>query len=467
MLLLVSNLLLWEHVASIPTLTVSTEDLYNRVVDQSHSTYYMAADIYHEFTEDLLKTMINISHAWEEPLKHLISAVPTLQKASGKMLKTANALKDRIHVLMEGIEIILSRIQNGQNEVEKDAYPAWSGLEDLNSSDEDTHLFAFYTLTEDLLKTMINISHAWEEPMKHLISAVPTLQKASDKMLKTANALKDRIHVLMEGIEIILSRSQNEVEKDVYPAWSGLKDLNSSDEDTHLFAFYTLLFYCSSYDFVNGIEQTEVLLKVIINVSNAWKYPLKLLTPAVLTHLGSYDGMLARAVEVNYGNEAILEGAKVLLNRSEDLLKVTISVLQAWEEPLKDMVAAVAALPGASDVMLSRTKELEERILGLLEGLKTILSRVQPGTVENYHTFWSGWPDLQSSDEDTRNIAFYTLVRCVRRDTHKIDNYLKILILSGNFYSLKLCSPQMFCDIKFTMHDLLSWKSLRKKQQNR
>ncbi|XP_059118329.1 prolactin-3B1-like [Peromyscus eremicus] len=113
--------------------------------------------------------------------------------------------------------------------------------------------------------------------------------------------------------------------------------------------------------------------------------------------------------------------------KSEDLLKVTINVLQAWEEPLKHMVAAVAALPDVSDVMVSKTKELEERILGLLEGLKTILSRVQPGAVENYYTFWSGWSDLQSSDEDTRNIALYTLGRCVRRDTHKVDNYLKVL----------------------------------------
>ncbi|XP_037061754.1 prolactin-3B1-like [Peromyscus leucopus] len=113
--------------------------------------------------------------------------------------------------------------------------------------------------------------------------------------------------------------------------------------------------------------------------------------------------------------------------KSEDLLKVTISVLQAWEEPLKHMVAAVAALPDASEVMLSNTKDLEERILGLLEGLKTILSRVQPGAVENDYTFWSGWSDLQSSDEDTRNIALYTLGRCVRRDTHKVDNYLKVL----------------------------------------
>ncbi|XP_038191499.1 prolactin-3B1-like [Arvicola amphibius] len=113
--------------------------------------------------------------------------------------------------------------------------------------------------------------------------------------------------------------------------------------------------------------------------------------------------------------------------KSEDLLKVTISILQAWEDPLKHMAVAVAALPDAPDVMISRTKELEERILGLLEGLQTILSRIQPGAVENENSFWYGWSDLQSSNEDTRNIAFYTLGRCVRRDTHKVDNFLKVL----------------------------------------
>ncbi|CAH6803954.1 prolactin-3B1 [Phodopus roborovskii] len=113
--------------------------------------------------------------------------------------------------------------------------------------------------------------------------------------------------------------------------------------------------------------------------------------------------------------------------KSEDLLKVTISILQAWEEPLKHMVAAMAALPDASDVMLSRTKELEERVLGLLEGLKITISRVQPGAVENDCTSWYGWSDLQSSDEATRYFALSNLYQCVRRDTHKVDNYLKVL----------------------------------------
>uniref|UniRef100_A0A8C2M8K9 Prolactin-3D4-like n=1 Tax=Cricetulus griseus TaxID=10029 RepID=A0A8C2M8K9_CRIGR len=179
MLLLVSTLLLWEHVASKPSGLMSIEALYNRVVEYSHITYVLAADIYREFdlnffkrswftdrtlslchtasiytpetrqevhdtkTEDLLKAIVNITHSWEEPLKHLLSAVPTLQGASDNMLKSANAVKERNHILLEGIEAILNRTQV---EIEDDAYPDWSGLSDLQSSDEETRLFEFFNL---------------------------------------------------------------------------------------------------------------------------------------------------------------------------------------------------------------------------------------------------------------------------------------------------------------------------------
>ncbi|XP_031214651.1 prolactin-3B1-like [Mastomys coucha] len=113
--------------------------------------------------------------------------------------------------------------------------------------------------------------------------------------------------------------------------------------------------------------------------------------------------------------------------KSEDLLKVSITILQAWEEPLKHMVAAVAALPHVSDTLLSRTKELEERIQGLLEGLRTIFNRVHPGAVVSDYAFWSEWSDLQSSDESIKNNVLRNLYRCIRRDTHKVDNYLKVL----------------------------------------
>ncbi|CAO2595579.1 Prl3d4 [Lemmus lemmus] len=183
MLLLVSSLLLCEHAASKPTVFVSTKDLYERVVEQSHTTYGLAADIYSEFdsnffksswftkrmpkichtasihtpesrqevheikTEDLLKAIVNITHAWEEPLKHLVSAVPSLPKPSDSMLKTVNSVKDRNHVLHDGLKTLLNRTQTVYEETDS---PVWSGLSDLKSTDEDTQLFAFYSLVRCL-----------------------------------------------------------------------------------------------------------------------------------------------------------------------------------------------------------------------------------------------------------------------------------------------------------------------------
>ncbi|XP_052012571.1 prolactin-3C1-like [Apodemus sylvaticus] len=115
------------------------------------------------------------------------------------------------------------------------------------------------------------------------------------------------------------------------------------------------------------INNKEDLLKVIINVSNAWIYPLKILVPAVLTHLDSYDGMLARAIEVNYGNKKILEGAKLILKRS------------------------------------------------------------QPEIKENDYSDWSDLKELRSSNESTHLLAFCRLFYCLRKDTKKVACYLTAL----------------------------------------
>ncbi|XP_007648686.1 prolactin-3C1-like [Cricetulus griseus] len=112
---------------------------------------------------------------------------------------------------------------------------------------------------------------------------------------------------------------------------------------------------------------TEDLLKVIINISNAWKYPLKLLPPAALTHLGSYHGMLTGAIQVKYGNEEVLAGAKILLRRMH--------------------------------------LEFEE----------------------NVYPDWPELKQLRSSNEERHLFAFYKLFFCLRNDTQKIDRYLKTL----------------------------------------
>ncbi|KAI2540998.1 prolactin [Homo sapiens] len=53
---------------------------------------------------------------------------------------------------------------------------------------------------------------------------------------------------------------------------------------------------------------------------------------------------------------------------------------------------------------------------------------VHPETKENeIYPVWSGLPSLQMADEESRLSAYYNLLHCLRRDSHKIDNYLKLL----------------------------------------
>nr|XP_042134729.1 prolactin-3D4-like [Peromyscus maniculatus bairdii] len=146
MLLLVSNLLLWEHVSSKPTGSVSTEDLYDRVVDQSHTTYFLAADLYHEFDMKYFRSswyktrMPSLCHTASihtpqsrdeahetktredavvreqghhtKSLKYLVSAEANLSGASDSMLKRAINVKDRNHELLEGLKTIFNRVSH-------------------------------------------------------------------------------------------------------------------------------------------------------------------------------------------------------------------------------------------------------------------------------------------------------------------------------------------------------------------
>ncbi|XP_006757346.1 PREDICTED: prolactin [Myotis davidii] len=112
----------------------------------------------------------------------------------------------------------------------------------------------------------------------------------------------------------------------------------------------------------------------------------------------------------------------------EDLLNLVLRVLRSWNEPLYHLVMEVRAIQEAPDDILSRAIEIEERNKQLLEGMEKIINQVQHGVRRNEPPSpWLGLPSLQEADEDTRLFAFYELIHCLRRDSHKIDNYLKVL----------------------------------------
>uniref|UniRef100_M3Y0F7 Prolactin n=1 Tax=Mustela putorius furo TaxID=9669 RepID=M3Y0F7_MUSPF len=112
----------------------------------------------------------------------------------------------------------------------------------------------------------------------------------------------------------------------------------------------------------------------------------------------------------------------------EDLLNLILRVLRSWNDPLYHLVSEVRRMQEAPDSMLSRAIEIEEQNRRLLEGMEKIVGQVHPGVRENeVYSIWSGLPSLQMADEDSRLFAFYNLLHCLRRDSHKIDNYLKLL----------------------------------------
>ncbi|XP_005525306.1 prolactin [Poecile atricapillus] len=112
----------------------------------------------------------------------------------------------------------------------------------------------------------------------------------------------------------------------------------------------------------------------------------------------------------------------------EDLLNLILGVLRSWNDPLVHLASEVQRMKEAPETILWKAVEIEEQNKRLLEGMEKIVGRVQSGVVENdIYTPWDGLPSLQLADEDSRLFAFYNLLHCLRRDSHKIDNYLKVL----------------------------------------
>ncbi|XP_042534483.1 prolactin isoform X2 [Dipodomys spectabilis] len=113
---------------------------------------------------------------------------------------------------------------------------------------------------------------------------------------------------------------------------------------------------------------------------------------------------------------------------SEDLLNLIHSILLSWNDPLYHLVSEVRGMQEAPDAILSRAIEIEDQNKRLIEGMEKIVSQVHPGAKENHiYSVWSGLPSLQMADEEARLSAFYNLLHCLRRDSHKIDNFLKLL----------------------------------------
>ncbi|XP_052012092.1 prolactin-2A1-like [Apodemus sylvaticus] len=187
LLLLVSNLLLWESGAVMPLCLVrnglcfgSFEEMLDRAVGLSEEISKQAFELFTEFDKqyaqsqklinknlkkchtsslelpkpgsetmqtqpiNLLKLASKLLRAWKVPLEHLVNNLPSLKDVSPTILSKARAIEAKSAGLLEGVKSILIQMENGDPEDEN--YPGWSGLAALKSESEEIRLFAYYNM---------------------------------------------------------------------------------------------------------------------------------------------------------------------------------------------------------------------------------------------------------------------------------------------------------------------------------
>ncbi|XP_068192673.1 prolactin [Antennarius striatus] len=110
-----------------------------------------------------------------------------------------------------------------------------------------------------------------------------------------------------------------------------------------------------------------------------------------------------------------------------DLLSLTRSLLQAWLDPLMSMSSSAKALPHpAHNSISNKIHELQEHSRRLGDGLDVLSGKLGPAAQAISFLPYKGGNDI-GHDKFTRLANLHFLLSCFRRDSHKIDSFLKVL----------------------------------------
>ncbi|XP_028638153.1 prolactin-2B1-like [Grammomys surdaster] len=108
------------------------------------------------------------------------------------------------------------------------------------------------------------------------------------------------------------------------------------------------------------------------------------------------------------------------------LLKFVHSLLNSWTNALNHLVNEMSAMQGDPSSLISKAREIQAKFHEITTGVQTTLSMIGERDNETYLA-WSGLSSLQSSNEDVRCFSFHTMIRCLLRDSRKINTYLEVI----------------------------------------
>uniref|UniRef100_P48249 Prolactin n=1 Tax=Dicentrarchus labrax TaxID=13489 RepID=PRL_DICLA len=110
-----------------------------------------------------------------------------------------------------------------------------------------------------------------------------------------------------------------------------------------------------------------------------------------------------------------------------DLLSLVRSLLQAWRDPLVILSTSANTLPHpAQNSISTKVQELLEHTKSLGDGLDILSGKFGPAAQSISSLPYRGGNDI-SQDRISRLTNFHFLMSCFRRDSHKIDSFLKVL----------------------------------------
>ncbi|XP_066498018.1 prolactin [Hoplias malabaricus] len=109
-----------------------------------------------------------------------------------------------------------------------------------------------------------------------------------------------------------------------------------------------------------------------------------------------------------------------------ELLSLARSLLLAWSDPLAVLLSEAPTLPHPErNTINTKTRELQDHSTSLGAGLERLVQKLGPSSEA-----LSSLPFYNNEvgqDRISRLVNFHFLLSCFRRDSHKIDSFLKVL----------------------------------------
>ncbi|XP_017351132.2 prolactin [Ictalurus punctatus] len=151
------------------------------------------------------------------------------------------------------------------------------------------------------------------------------------------------------------------------------------------------------------------------------------LTNDLDSHFSSVGGKLMRPSMCHTSSLQIPNDKDQALSVPEsELLSLVRSLLMAWSDPLALLSSEATSLPHPErNSINTKTRELQDHTNSLGAGLER-LGRKMGSSPESLSSLPFNSNDL-GQDNISRLVNFHFLLSCFRRDSHKIDSFLKVL----------------------------------------